>query len=1232
MNFFKPDPRLLFLFIFSFVFLFIFPSLALATLPPAVDNREYDTPIKNQQEGTCWAYATTAMVEAQFKKQTGKTVDLSEGYLVSCCDSAGKNPEVCGFCYGCGSCNGGSEDTSSKFIFEHGVVDQQCFDSEGCTSLCSEKCSDWQSRLYKTESFNCYGKPGVDKVKELVASGLPLTAFFLHPDFAHGAKISGYDDNSSICQEAYGVPGCWIIKNSWGVANGWVYSLWHEEGYLYLPYYRTPLGEDSESESIYKVCSVGAIIPPGPSIAAQQKIFGTSIVLGNVNNIRFVDKVAVKYKDAAGNWFYSQKYPVGVGDTGTDFQYEIALPPGTYKPYLDLWKGDGFVDSLPDLNELEITVSQGENKRLDLEFDLRRQGIFGTLHLLRNEYFPIVFDKVALKYKDAAGNWFYDQKHPVGDTGTDSQYGIALPPGTYRPALEFWKGDKLVYVFSEVYEEITVSSGENKRLDFEFDLRGQGIFGTLHILRNENTMDFNQILIVASPGDRQAFYFLPFGDDIFLNYKLFFIKPGTYSFNINLLKDNRLVDIRAIPGETSLYGGEGKRQDFEVDLRNVPPRFCPPPNICVPGFVCTAINRGIPSGQRDCASGLICCERDYFSAITFSPHSCCPLWEKCGGTNYGKCGFMNFFNLCDYCGGPSLTPPTPTPSPTSTSTPTPIPRSYCEGNYLVNINGLRQYCSGGCEDVDENPHDGISERARCKGFGTCGDCNTCLSADKSLCRTVYQEGVCGENGLTAPCCLLDQSCRPDFQYACGYADPNNYCHKCLRFNNIGNGTSANTGPEAWCTDWDLTCGEGGPAKPRTKYPPDGFPVVEDQPVILSWYSFGEGFKEKCGEKLPSSHPKWENCNGTWKWDSPAQCISQYEGGGSSDRDCWGYVCAKGSFGIPTDWRYYEVFIKKPGEADFSSLCKITGIPNPSKPDLGWVQTIPEEKKSCSFLPDRPGEYQWYVRAGYGLTTQGGASGQHNDSLISKFTTVGNPNLRAVCKEENGKTKVILSWDPITNATSYAVRIDNKANGWDGSCGKTEISTGDICIDRTWGTSYEQKITKGQQYSWWIHPVTTDNIWGDRLSGEDFICDEPIPTVEISSTLTPIQTSTLAPAPTPFGQCETCRLYSANSETLWQEINPPFTLKKGQEVYIVTKGESYNTGTQNIKARFRINGTAEQSWCNKQGLILIQSQTTNTFWCETTLKYGGYFYIPYQFNSKGKYLIQSMLFNQETGWY
>ena len=36
-------------------------------------------------------------------------------------------------------------------------------------------------------------------------------------------------------------------------------------------------------------------------------------------------------------------------------------------------------------------------------------------------------------------------------------------------------------------------------------------------------MDFNQILIVASPGDRQAFYFLPFGDDIFLNYKLFLL-------------------------------------------------------------------------------------------------------------------------------------------------------------------------------------------------------------------------------------------------------------------------------------------------------------------------------------------------------------------------------------------------------------------------------------------------------------------------------------------------------------------------------------------------------------------------------------------------------------------------------------------------------------------------------------------------------------------------------------
>jgi len=68
-----------------------------ANLPDKWDSREHGagiTPIRNQgQCGSCWAFGTTAAVEASIAKADGILVDLSEQQILSCS--------------GEGTCNGG---------------------------------------------------------------------------------------------------------------------------------------------------------------------------------------------------------------------------------------------------------------------------------------------------------------------------------------------------------------------------------------------------------------------------------------------------------------------------------------------------------------------------------------------------------------------------------------------------------------------------------------------------------------------------------------------------------------------------------------------------------------------------------------------------------------------------------------------------------------------------------------------------------------------------------------------------------------------------------------------------------------------------------------------------------------------------------------------------------------------------------------------------------------------
>lgn len=67
----------------------------------------------------------------------------------------------------------------------------------------------------------------------------------------------------------------------------------------------------------------------------------------------------------------------------------------------------------------------------------------------------------------------------------------------------------------------------------------------------------------------------------------------------------------------------------------------------------------------------------------------------------------------------------------------------------------------------------------------------------------------------------------------------------------------------------------------------------------------------------------------------------------------------------------------------------------------------------------------------------------------------------------GVDYVIFSWNQSDTASSYSLRIDDKSNGWNGSCDSP--NSGDTCRSVT-GTSFTRAVVPGRTYAWWVHSV------------------------------------------------------------------------------------------------------------------------------------------------------------------
>jgi len=194
------------------------------------DGNNWVTPIRDQgQCGSCWAFAVTAEVESRINivlNNPNFNKDLSEQYLVSC-DSANKG------------CSGGWSSVALNYYKQYGVPDENCFPYTATNNICSNRCSDWTSRLVKIKDYTRISGT-VSDIKQKISDYGPITAymdvysdFFSYTGGIYHHTTSTRESTHIITLVGYNDAGqYWIGKNSWGTG-------WGESGYFRMNYDET---------------------------------------------------------------------------------------------------------------------------------------------------------------------------------------------------------------------------------------------------------------------------------------------------------------------------------------------------------------------------------------------------------------------------------------------------------------------------------------------------------------------------------------------------------------------------------------------------------------------------------------------------------------------------------------------------------------------------------------------------------------------------------------------------------------------------------------------------------------------------------------------------------------------------------------------------------------------------------------------------------------------------------
>jgi hypothetical protein len=98
--------------------------------------------------------------------------------------------------------------------------------------------------------------------------------------------------------------------------------------------------------------------------------------------------------------------------------------------------------------------------------------------------------------------------------------------------------------------------------------------------------------------------------------------------------------------------------------------------------------------------------------------------------------------------------------------------------------------------------------------------------------------------------------------------------------------------------------------------------------------------------------------------------------------------------------------------------------------------------------------------------------------VSACSTVTQPaNLQPTGTTTAG-TKPI-TWDAQTGANGYAVRIDDRTNGWNGSCASP--NPGDVCSNTVTTNSFTHNFVAGKTYNIWVHAINSCGVYSDSTT-------------------------------------------------------------------------------------------------------------------------------------------------------